>query len=452
MRFDWWATVGSTVAESSKQAMTDQHARAGDVEVAKVLTAARSRRWKRWVGRGAAAGALAVALWTGLAWRSSAAGAKAIEYQTKAVERGDLDVTVTATGTLDALNSVEVGAEITGKVLAVNVEFNDHVKEGQVLATIDTETYSAQVDEARARLTAAHASLANSKASATEAKQKALRLKKLHDQGLASDQDLEAANAAYERAKAAVQSDSAQVTLSQASLKVASSNVGKAIIRSPIDGIVLDRSVEVGQTVTSGLQTPVLFVLATDLTAMRLEISIDEADVGLVQVGQPATFTVDAYPGREFTSQVLAVKNMPTADSSVVTYEAWLSADNQQRLLRPGMTATARIVVRFEKNVLLVPNAALRFTPPASAENAGFGLRLPGPGQRGTARRTQDEGASPAPDAKTRTVWVLDGASDPRPVPVETGATDGKRTQIAGGPLDVGAPVIINAIEATEKP
>jgi HlyD family secretion protein len=396
---------------------------------------------------------LVAAVWALLVWRTSSAGAKAIEYQTKPVERGDLRVTVTATGTLDALNSVEVGAEITGKVLEVNVEFNDRVEKGQVLATIDTETYTAQVDEARARLAAAGASLANSKASATEAKQKALRLKRLHEKGLTSDQDLESAMAAYERAKAAVQSDAAQVTLGQASLKVSESNVGKAIIRSPIDGIVLDRSVEVGQTVTSGLQTPVLFVLATDLTAMRLEVSIDEADVGMVKVGQPAIFTVDAYAGQEFESKVLAVKNMPTTDSSVVTYEAWLSADNEKRLLRPGMTATAHIVVSSKENVLLVPNAALRFTPPTANEGEKFSVMriLPGRRRRGGGSKGEAGEESNQRDKRMRTVWVLDGMGTPQAVKVETGATDGTNTEVKSKQLKEGAQAIVNAIETTEQ-
>ncbi len=431
------------------------HAPSGDEEVAKVLTTVRGRHWKRWVGRAVGAFTLAGLVWTLFAWRTSSAGAKSIEYQAQAVERGDLRVTVTATGTLDALNSVEVGAEITGKVLEVNVEFNDRVERGQVLATIDTETYTAQVDEARARLAAAGASLANSKASATEAKQKALRLKKLHEQGLTSDQDLESAMAAYERAKAAVQSDAAQVTLSGASLKVAESNVGKAIIRSPIDGIVLDRSVEVGQTVTSGLQTPVLFVLANDLTAMRLEVSIDEADVGLVKVGQPATFTVDAYPGQTFESKVLAVKNMPTTDSSVVTYEAWLAAGNEKRLLRPGMTATAHVVVRSMNDVLLVPNAALRFIPPSVSEGEKFNVTriLPGRRRRGGSsdRSGERPGESKQRDRKKRTVWILDGMGTPQPVEVATGATDGTRTEVRSEQLNEGARVIVNAIETSEQ-
>ena len=422
-----------------------------DTEVAQVLGTARRGRYRRWIGRVLGLTVLVGLAWALLFWRSQSASATVVKYQTQPVERDDLRVTVTATGTLGALNSVEVGAEITGRVLTVGAEFNDKVTKGQVLATIDTEIYDAQVDEARARLSASYASLANSKATASEAKQKALRLKQLHDQGLTSDQDLESAMAAYERAKAAVQSDSAQVTLSAASLKVATSNVEKAIIRSPIDGIVLDRSVEVGQTVTSGLQTPVLFVLATDLKAMRLEVSIDEADVGMVSVGQPATFTVDAYPGREFASKVLAVKNMPTADSSVVTYEAWLSVDNDHRLLRPGMTATAHIVVQERHDVLLVPNGALRFTPPDARKATGFSLKnlMPGRRRHGGGSSPNDS-ESPEADSAKAAVWKLDGLGNPRRVSVRKRATDGKRTEVEAKDLAKGTPVIVNAVEVSE--
>ena len=427
--------------------MSETNVDRADPEVAKVLRAARGRRWKRWLGRTLGAVALVAVVGAALLWRASSASVMSIEYQTEPIVRGDLEVTVTATGTLDALNTVEVGAEITGKVLEVNVEFNDRVTSGQVLATIDPEIYEAQVDEAQARLAAAYASLATAKTSAAEQTRNALRQTSLHEQGLTSDQELEAANASHDRSEDNVQVALAQVTVARASLKVANNSVAKAIIRSPIDGIVLDRSVEVGQTVTSGLQTPVLFTLATDLDAMRLVGAIDEADVGMVQEGHPATFTVDAYPGQEFESKVLAVKNMPTASSSVVTYEAWLAASNEKRLLRPGMTATAEIIVRSETKVLLIPNAALRFTPPVVAAHESFSLSqlMPGPPRHDNGRKGEMDAAK---DGKKRTLWLLDGMGKPRAVHIETGSTDGTRTQVRSGALKEGSMVIVNAIEA----
>lgn len=421
-------------------------------EVARVLARGRPRA-STWLWR-----ALTVLLLIGaglglLAWRRAATATTELVYQTVPLERGDLAVSVTATGTLEALNSVDVGAEITGRVTEVLVQFNDKVVAGQVLAKIDTETYVARVEEAQAQLAARHAGLKNSQATANEAKLKAERVQTLHAQGLASQQDLEAAEAAASRAEAAVASDKAQSTLSNASLKVARSNLDKTIVTSPIDGVVLDRLVEPGQTVTSGLQTPVLFTIAASLDAMRLEIAVDEADVGVVVPEQPATFTVDAYPGQVFQSRVLTVKNMPNTATSVVTYTAWLSVDNDESLLRPGMTATARIVVSEEKGVLLVPNAALRFSPPDRNSAPGFSLtslfrRRPPSGSRGprTADSSGEAGDGERPRAETKTLWILrDGT--PQPVRVKVGASSGARTRIDAKELAEGAPVIINATE-----
>ncbi len=427
-----------------------------DNEVARLLAHARPSWIRRWALRGLLAMLVLAVGFGAYSWRSRAASATKVVYKTEPLTRGDLQVKVTATGTLEALNSVDVGAEITGRVVEVMVQFNDRVTAGQVLAKIDTETYEARVEEARAQLSARYASLKNSKATLKEAQLKLERVKTLHAQGLSSQQDLEAAEAAVERAEASVTSDSAQAALSNASLKVAQSNLDKTILTSPIDGVVLDRLVEPGQTVTSGLQTPVLFTIAASLEAMRLEVAIDEADVGVVKPGQPAVFTVDAYPDRRFESRVLTVKNLPNSSSSVVTYTAWLAVDNQASLLRPGMTATAEITVSEEKGVLLVPNAALRFTPPDARSSSGFGFtslfRRGPPGGRGGA-------GSPATAASTRggkgsaagtkTLWILrDGT--PRAVTVTAGASSGAKTRVEGPELVEGAAVIVNAVEAEE--
>jgi len=434
----------------------DPRAANPDNEVARLLARSRPSWLRRWALRVLVA-VLVLAGGYGLySWRSSAASAKKVVYKTEPLTRGDLEVKVTATGTLQALNSVDVGAEITGRVVEVMVQFNDRVTAGQVLAKIDTETYEARVEEARAQLSARHAALKNSKATLNEARLKLDRVRTLHAQGLSSQQELEAAQAAVERAEASVTSDGAQATLSNASLKVAQSNLDKTIVTSPIDGVVLDRLVEPGQTVTSGLQTPVLFTIAASLEAMRLEVAIDEADVGVVKQDEPAVFTVDAYPDRRFQSRVLTVKNLPNTSSSVVTYTAWLAVDNAASLLRPGMTATAEITVSEEKGVLLVPNAALRFTPPDAKSSSGFSFtslfRRGPPGGRGGS-------GSPAPSASTRggkgaaantrTLWILrDGA--PQAVTVTTGASSGARTRVEGPELVEGAPVIVNATEAKE--
>jgi len=234
--------------------------------------------------------------------------------------------------------------------------------------------------------------------------------------------------------------------------------MSKAVIKSPIDGVVLNRAVEPGQTVTSGLQTPVLFVLAADLSALQLNVQVDEADVGSVREEQEANFSVDAFPAQTFPSKVLAVKNMPTAGSTVVTYEAWLSVDNTKRLLRPGMTATSTIIVDQRKDVLLVPNAALRFSPFRKAEgqqqqqNSGFSQLLPtnrirpgGGGQQRSGGAGAGQGGGGGP--RQPGVWVLVNG-EPKRIQVETGATDGIRTEIKSGELTEGTEVLVNMTEA----
>lgn len=423
-------------------------------EVAQILAQSRSRGLRRWVLRALLAVVVLGGGWGLYSWRLDAAAATRVVYRTEPLARGDLQVKVTATGTLEALNSVDVGAEITGRVVEVLVQFNDQVTAGQVLAKIDTETYEARVEEAQAQLSARYASVKNSKATLNEAKLKLERVKALHAQGLSPQQDLETAQAAVERAEASVTSDNAQATLSNASLKVAKSNLDKTVVTSPIDGVVLDRLVEPGQTVTSGLQTPVLFTIAASLDAMRLEIAIDEADVGVVQKDQPAVFTVDAYPERRFQSRVLTVKNLPNTSSSVVTYTAWLAVDNEESLLRPGMTATAEITVSEVKDVLLVPNAALRFTPPDTNAQAGVSLtslfrRGRPSGRSGAGSPAPSASAGGARAARTKTVWILrDGA--PQAVTVTTGASSGAKTRVESPELVEGAAVIVNATEAKE--
>lgn len=385
-------------------------------------------------------------------WKQRTAPAQGTQYQTQKVERGDLRVTVTATGTLKARSTVEVGAEITGRVLQVHVNFNDKVTKGQVLAEIDTETYQARVEEAKAQLTAANAGLQNARATENETKLKLERGKPSVAQGVLSQQDLESLQAAYDRAKSQVVSSGAQVTLAHASLKVAQTNLSKAVIKSPIDGVVLNRAVEPGQTVTSGLQTPVLFVLAADLSELQLNVQVDEADVGSVKDGLEATFTVDAYSRRTFTSKVLAVKNMPTTGTSVVTYEAWLSVDNEKRLLRPGMTATATIIVDERKNVLLAPNAALRFNPNRKRDNAGQSQGVSVDQFLPTSRRPPNQmkrapGGAGGGGPREPTLWLPTGG-DPKRVVVELGPSDGTRTEIISTEINEGTDVILTAVEA----
>lgn len=341
-------------------------------------------RWWRWLRV-----VLVILLLGGLGagavvWRARASEASKPKFETAEVSRGNVEVTVSATGKIESVDAVEIGAEVSGRVDEVLVDFNDAVTKGQVLAKINTEQLDARVKEAQAQAAVSAASVISAKATAAEAKANEARMKSLADRGLVSQKEYESALATAERAKASVSTASAQQVAAGASLESAISAREKAIIRSPIDGIVLSRSVEPGQTVASSLQAPVLFIVAKDLTTMTLKVDIDEADVGKVQKGQRATFTVDAHPGKTFEAEVKSLKNVPTEGMDVVTYEAELSVRNEERLLRPGMTATATIITSSKSDVLLVPNAALRFTPPdvvASTNTSEMrGPRLPGLG------------------------------------------------------------------------
>jgi HlyD family secretion protein len=453
----------------------------GEPEVLKTLGVGKGRGARRWLVR-----VIVLLTFLGIVgggvylWRARANKDNVETYATENVERGDLRQTVTATGTLSPLDAVEVGAEVTGRVTKVTVDINDTVTVGQLLVELDAEQFEARVEESQAQLRSAQASFKTSKATIQEAEAKAQRTRELHKRGLASSQELETANAALERAKSSATSSSAQISLARAGLKSARTTKGKAIINSPIDGIVLARSVELGQTVTSGLQTPVLFTLAKDLNQMELTIDVDEADVGLVKEGQKATFVVDAYPKRTFSSTVKRLHNLPKAGSTVITYQAELIVDNSERLLRPGMTATATVVVNEKSDVLSVPNAALRFQPTGSEEAEGPskpGLAIPGLGgrvrgvrgvggpRRGGGARPAGGGAAPAgsgrgfgprPDGsggpagerKDRgRVYIVDQGK-PKAMRVLIGASDGRRTEVLSKELTPGTPVIVDVLEA----
>ena len=434
----------------------------GDPEVIATLGIGRGHRTRRWAWRIVVL-ALLLAAGAGVyVWRNEAGAEQGPAFVTAAVEQADLRETVIATGTLSPLDAVEVGAEVTGRVLKVHVDVNDAVKEGQVIVELDTQQLEARLEESQAQQQSAQAAYSSAKATVQEAEATAKRKRELHARGLTSDQDLEAAEAALNRARASVQTSNAQIGLARAGVKTAETNKSKGIIRSPIDGTVLARTVEVGQTVTAGFQTPILLTLGRDLTKMQLMVDVDEADVGKVKEGQDATFVVDAYPKRRFASKVVRLSNMPKADTTVITYEAELTVDNKDRLLRPGMTATATIVTSELKDVLSVPNAALRFEPPATGKSASAPAArgLPIPGMGGGMRRYGGGGSrSPRPSGSAGpagaergghdVVWVVEGRSVKR-VPVETGATDGRRTEVSGPGVRAGMQVAIDVVEPEE--
>jgi HlyD family secretion protein len=372
----------------------------------------------------------------------------AVQYRTAEVHRGELVVTVTATGTLQATTKVEVGSELSGIITTVAVSYNDRVAVGQVLVQLDTQKLEAQVLLSEANLKAAKAKVVEAQATVVETAHEKRRAQALLPKRAISDHDAVAAEAAHERAEASLANARAQVAVAQANLDLDRTNLSKATIHSPVNGIVLERKVEPGQTVAAMMQTPVLFTLAEDLTRMELHVDVDEADVGQVVRGQSATFTVDAYPDQRFPAQITEVRYASKTVDGVVTYETVLRVDNSQLLLRPGMTATADITTKRIDDALLVANAALRFTPPAAlappaAGGGGFLSRLvPHPPQKPPPARDAETANS-----KQQKVWVLH-EQQPVAVPVTVGATDGRMSEVVAGELHPGVQVVTDTIEA----
>lgn len=356
-------------------------------------------------------------------------------YTTVPASTGDLTVKVTATGSVQPTDQVDVSSELSGRIKTVNVDYNSPVKAGDVLAELVTDNLDAAVKGAEAKLAAAKANAA--KAHATIASTKGTLDSKtvLVGRNVSSSQELLDAQAAYDAAVAAEQAAEADMQAAEADLALAQTNLSKAAIRSPIDGVVLTRSVDPGATVAASLSAPTLFVIAGDLRRMKLEVDVDEADVGVTRVGQDATFTVDAYPDQRFPARISDIRFASETTNNVVTYKATLSVDNADLKLRPGMTATADITVEQVKDADLIPNAALRFTPPATTARRGFSLFSP---PRLGAITTAE------PTGSSRRVYVLrDGA--PQAVDVTIGATDGVHTVVKSGDIKPGDLLITDA-------
>ena len=353
-------------------------------------------------------------------------------YVTTPVTRGPLTVTVSATGTLAPQNQVDVGAEISGRLDAVNVDFNDPVKKGQVLAVINTDQISAQLAQAEASLNANRATVVNGEATVRETLDRRTRARSLLAIGGISSQEATIAEAAYDRAVSAVAKAKADVENAAAQVRLYQTQLGKAQVRSPIDGMVLERRVATGQTVAASFQTPVLFVLASDLSMLQLAVDIDEADIGLVHEGQSAAFTVDAYPQRRFAAKLISLRNAAKSANGVVTYQGVLTVDNSAMLLRPGLTANVNILVSEAKEATQIPNGALRFTP-AGQSASDPPLLQPGNGE--VAGR----------------VWVLEG-NKPTPHDLRIGRSDGRNTEILSGDLKEGTRVITDVEARTGRP
>ena len=439
----------STPTPNSSSASADQRA----VQLGALLQSGRSSslfgRHRRWAWAALVLLAGAGAAW----WLHGSNGNGAPRYRTEAARTGDLVVTVSATGNLQPTTSVDVGSELSGTIEAVFVDENDRVKKGQVLARLDVSKLQDAVVKSRAALESAQAQVLLQKATVAQAQANLSRLRQVAELSggkVPSKAELETAEADLKRAHANEAVALATVSQASASLRSDETNLTKASIRAPIDGIVLTRKIQPGQTVAASLQAPVLFTLAENLAQMELQVKIDEADVGQVRNEQSVSFTVDAYPSRKYPARIKRVDFGSQTTDGVVSYLGVLAVDNDDLSLRPGMTATATITTVHRQKVLLVPNTALRFTPPAApaaaSQSSGSlvsSLMPRMPRAPATAKASKD-----AP----KRVWVLkqqaDGNSVPTEVPVTVGASDGRHTEITSGPLHEGDAVITEALGA----
>ncbi|MBI5921893.1 MAG: efflux RND transporter periplasmic adaptor subunit [Betaproteobacteria bacterium] len=357
-------------------------------------------------------------------WESSRTQNNEARYRTQIVERGDLTQLASANGTLNPVVLVNVGTQVSGTVKKWYADFNDHVKEGQKLLELDPALYAAQVQQTSA-------SLANVRSQLKLAEANAARARELFRQEYISRQELDTSVQALEAARA-------QVALVSAQLQKDNTNLGYSVIRSPVSGVVVSREVDIGQTVAASFQTPTLFKIAQDLSKMQIDSSFAEADVGNIKVGQSVNFRVDAFPNRSFRGSVKQVRLNPTTQQNVVTYDVVIAVDNPDQSLMPGMTAYVNIVVAQRKNVLLVPNAALRFRPAEALRPSDKGTSGDKPQESRKEGRGKDKGDS----TPTGTVYLLDNGQL-KPVKVSVGITDNRRTEVTGGDLAEGAAVVV---------
>ncbi len=374
------------------------------------------------------------------------------QYRTEKVDRGTVTMTVTATGTLSAVTTVQVGSQVSGVIARLYADFNSQVTKGQLLAELDPTPFQAQVEQRRADVTQAEVQ-------AQDAKIKYDRQRRLVEQGLAAQADLDSAKAVYDSARA-------QVQQARAALSQSTTNLRYTRIESPTDGTVVDKQYEVGQTVAASFQAPTLFQIAQDLTKMQVQADVDQSDIGRIQVGQVARFNVDAYPEDEFRGRIAQIRYNAVVNQNVVTYPVIIEVPNPDGRLRPKMTANVTFDVASVKDVLRVPNAALRFRPPTegsdkekSASGGGGGgdpmrrAAQGGPGGLAGAARQMPGGRKGAASAKSQTVYLLAGGEKEdktlKPVEIRTGISDGRFTQVVSGDLKPGDPVVVGI--ATSK-
>jgi len=351
---------------------------------------------------------------------------KVLPYKVEKIMRGEIVSSVTATGTVNAVTTVLVGTQVSGTIKTLYVDFNSPVKKGQLIAQIDPATFEAQVGQAQANLFSAKANLVKAEATVVDAKRTMQRNRQLVSKNLIAQSDFDTAETNYETAQASVSAAKAQIAQTEAALKSAEINLQYTRIISPVDGVVISRSVDVGQTVAASFQTPTLFTIAQDLTKMQVDTNVDEADIGNVKVGQNVDFTVDAYPEIIFKGSVWQVRNAPIIVQNVVTYDVVIKVENPELKLKPGMTANVSIITSIKKNILKIPNAALRFIP----------------SEKEIEKKVQ----------KGLGIWIIE-KDKPQRIPIVTGISDGNYTELVSGALKEGQEVIIESLaDKKEQP
>ena len=376
------------------------------------------------------------------------------------VERGDVTGRVTATGTLTALVTVQVGSQVSGRIAELYADFGQRVKRGQVIAKLDSRMFAAQAEQDRANTEAAEGDLEKTRAQLEEAERKLKRTQTLADQNLIAHAELDTAVTTAKAARAAVAAATGSRSQAAASYNQARVNLGYTTIVSPINGIVISRNVDVGQTVAASLQAPTLFTIAEDLSKMQVHAAVSEADVGRLEPGMPATFQVDAYPDRKFRGVIRQIRDAPQTLQNVVTYDAVVDVDNAELHLKPGMTANVTFVYAERKGVLRIPSAALRFRPPedllASPGKSGDGggkkkHKKAGKGaSTGPAAGTSTTASGSTSAAATKSVWTWDGEKL-REVPVEIGVSDGNKVEVRNGALGEGDVLVTDAVSKSER-
>jgi HlyD family secretion protein len=414
-----------------------------------------------WIGLGV----VLLAAMIGLAFHGRG---EATRLATTPVDRGDIADVVGATGVLQAVTTVQVGSQVSGTIKDLLADFNSTVRKGEVIARLDPALFQARVAQARANLVSARADVERARAAVVDAKQKYERAQALAKEDLVPASDLESAKATSDGARAQLLANEAAVSQSEAALNQAQVDLGHTVIAAPIDGVVLARNVDVGQTVAASLQAPVLFVIANDLTRMQVNASIDEADIGRVKAGQEVTFRVDAFPDETFRGRLEQVRLQPVTAQNVVTYNTIVAVDNKGQRLMPGMTATVSVIVDERKNALRLPAAALRFRPEGFEERRGPGpgggspsagrasrtgsdgpagvVSAGGGGSGGAERASRNEGREKGP-GRPGLVFIQGEDGRPKPTRVRLGISDGRFVEVLEG-LEEGATVVTGVEEA----